>query len=73
MERSPATHRGQFFEVDESGGDSGVDGMDGDDGGVGGGGSGSDGGRGMGTGMEGDSDGEDRSPGLSRRVSEWGD
>lgn len=68
VERSPATHRGQFFEVDERGSDSGMDGMDGADG-SGGGGSGSDGGGGMGMGMEGDSTGEDRSPGLSRRVS----
>lgn len=64
VERSPATHRGQFFEVDESGSDNG---MDGDDGG-GGGGGGDDGGGGR-VGMEGDSDLEGRSPGLSRRVS----
>lgn len=60
------THRGQFFEVDESGSDNGMDGDDGSGGG-GGGGSGSDGGKGMG--MEGDSDPEAGSPGLSRRVS----
>eukprot|EP00752_Nemacystus_decipiens_P008426 g7530.t1 len=62
VERSPATHRGQFFEVDDRGSDNGMmDGMDGDSGG---GGSGSDGGMGM----EGDSAGEDQSPGLSQRT-----
>lgn len=54
--------------MDEGAGDNVMDGMDGDEGG-GDGGSGSDGGGGMRMGVEGDSDGEDRSPRLSRKVS----